>query len=55
MPIRSERVSERRIGIDSDGEFWRKGLFVPEIQKDFGVLIPGIFQIPRGRFGFSAL
>ena len=26
MPIRSERASERRISIDSDGESGRKGL-----------------------------
>lgn len=27
MPIRGERVSERRVGIDNDGESGCKGLF----------------------------
>ena len=27
MPIRSERVSERKVGIDNDGESGCKGLF----------------------------
>ncbi len=44
MPIRSERGSERRIGNDDDGEFGRKGLIVPEIQKDFGDLIRESFR-----------
>ncbi len=44
MPIRSERFSERRNGIDSDGESGRKGLVIPEIQKDFGDLIRESFR-----------
>lgn len=30
-------------------------LFVPEIQKNFGYLIPGIFQIPRGQGRLSVI
>ncbi len=33
-----------RIGINNDGESGRKGLIIPEIQKDFGDLIRESFR-----------
>ena len=38
MPIRSERVSERRIGIDNDGESGRKGLLA-------GMIFPFLYHV----------